>query len=206
MAVRRRTREEPSEWDALGGFRAGDDIVGIRRDEDAAALAVLESVPVWLEFADHQYLDPDERADAPVVAAALLDALDRLEPTAVLAPFGLANPDHDVTHQAARLLMDERPNWSWFCYADAGYCHLPGLLAWRVSGLFRSGRWPTPAVIPVDPDPARKRRALECYRSQLPPLRDDHALVERLDAPAAEQYWHVASPPEGWAALIDVPG
>ena len=46
----------PSEWDALGGFVAGDDVVAVRREEDAAAMAVLESAYRWLEFADHQYL------------------------------------------------------------------------------------------------------------------------------------------------------
>jgi LmbE family N-acetylglucosaminyl deacetylase len=198
--------EPPSEWDALGGFQSGDDVVALRREEDAAALAVLGAEHVWLEFADHQYLAPDDRPTAVAVAPAIRDALDGLAPTAVFVPFGLANPDHDVTHQAARRLMDERPDWSWFCYEDAGYCHLPGLLAWRVSSLFRSGRWPTPAIIPVELDHARKRRALECYRSQLPPLRADHRLDERLAAPAPEQYWRIASPPEGWEALADVPG
>jgi hypothetical protein len=33
----------PTEWDALGGFRAGDDVVAVRRAEDEAALAVLEA-------------------------------------------------------------------------------------------------------------------------------------------------------------------
>ena len=46
--------EPPSEWDALGGFRSGDDIVDIRRAEDAAALAVRGAAPVWLGLVDHQ--------------------------------------------------------------------------------------------------------------------------------------------------------
>ena len=67
--------DTPSPWDALGGFKAGDDIVALRRAEDEAALAELDAVPHWLEFSDHQYLD---RADwyrpadvAPALAAAL---------------------------------------------------------------------------------------------------------------------------------------
>jgi LmbE family N-acetylglucosaminyl deacetylase len=198
--------EPPSEWDALGGFRSGDDVVALRREEDAAALAVLGAEHVWLDFADHQYLPPEARPSAATISTELRAALDADDPTAVFVPFGLGNPDHDATHQAARLLMDDRPGWSWFCYEDAGYCHLPGLLAWRVSSLFRAGRSPTPAIVPVELDPARKRRALECYRSQLPPLRADHRLDERLAAPAPEQYWHVAPPPDGWEALVDVPG
>jgi len=198
--------EPPSEWDALGGFRSGDDVVALRREEDAAALAVVGAGHVWLEFPDHQYLSPDERPSAADVSAALRIALDTIDPTAVFVPFGLGNPDHDVTHQAARPLMDERGDRAWFCYEDAGYCHIPGLLAWRVSSLFRSGRWPTPAIVPVDTDHDRKRRALECYRSQVPPLRADHRLDERLAAPAPEQYWRIAPPPDGWDGLVDVPG
>ena len=53
--------EPPSEWDALGGFRSGDDVVALRREEDASALAVVGAGHVWLEFADHQYLSPEER-------------------------------------------------------------------------------------------------------------------------------------------------
>ena len=44
--------DPPSDWDALGGFTAGDDVVAPRREEDRAAMAVLGATPVWLEFAD----------------------------------------------------------------------------------------------------------------------------------------------------------
>src|ERR1700689_1014420 len=40
----------PSEWDALGGFKAGGDVVAARREEDAAAMEVLGSGYEWLEF------------------------------------------------------------------------------------------------------------------------------------------------------------
>lgn len=48
--------EVPSEWDALGGFKPGDDVVAARRLEDLAALEVLGSDHRWLDFPDHQYL------------------------------------------------------------------------------------------------------------------------------------------------------
>lgn len=187
-------------WDALGGFAAGDDVVALRRVEDEQALAVLGAAPRWLEFVDHQY---DERATPDAVAPVLRDALDDLQPTAVAVPFGLANPDHDCVHAAAMTVMDERPQWSWFAYEDAGYSNLPGLLAWRIRGLFNAGRWPTPAVVRVDHDFNRKRRALECYRSQLGPLRADHRLDERLRAGLPEQLWRLAAPPAGWERLAD---
>ena len=197
---------EPTEWDALGGFEAGDDIVAMRREEDVAALAVLGATPHWLDFSDHQYLDKAQWYHPSDIAPALAAALRALEPTAVFAPFGLANPDHDLTHRAARIVMDDLDGIAWYCYEDAGYCHLPGLLAWRVSALFKSGVWPTPAIVPVELDTARKERALRCYRSQLPPLEADHMLGARFAAPVQEQYWRLARPPEGWEGLVDVPG
>ena len=67
----------------------------------------------------------------------------------VLMPFGLANPDHDVTHQAALAVRERIPDPAWLCYEDSGYKHIPGMLAWRVAQLFRRGLWPTPVAIPV---------------------------------------------------------
>lgn len=192
-----------TEWDAAGGFVAGDDVVALRRVEDERALAVLGATPRWLEFVDHQY---DELATIDRVVPALREALDALEPTAVVVPFGLANPDHDCVHRAAMRVMDERPQWSWFAYEDGGYANLPGLLAWRIRSLFNANRWPTPAVVAVSRDAEQKRRALECYRSQLAPLRAEHNLDDRLAAGLPEQLWRLAAPPSGWERLADVDG
>ena len=120
-------------------------------------------------------------------------------------PMGLANPDHVLTHdaglQARATLVEEGSDLSWFCYEDAGYKHLPGLLAWRISKLFRSGLWPTPAVVPVQPDMSAKRTAIWKYASQVAPLERDHLLSERLDANVPEPYWRLAPPPPGWERL-----
>lgn len=195
-----------SEWDALGGFVEGDDVVALRREEDAAALKVLGASPHWLDFADHQYVDPANRADAGAVADVLRNALVELQPTAVFVPFGLGNPDHDVTHHAARLLFDEFDAIAWYCYEDAGYKHIPGLLAWRITGLFMTGWWPTPSLVAIADDLPRKNEALAAYGSQLPPLRRDHLLDERLAANLGEQHWRIARPPAGWEGLTELPG
>jgi len=195
--------DEPSEWDALGGFRAGDDVVAIRRQEDLAALDVLGAGHRWLEFVDHQYLAPHERATADDVAPALAAVVDAIGPTAVVLPLGLANPDHVVTHDAGLQVAQQRPDLSWFAYEDAGYKHIPGMMAWRLSKLFRSELWPTPMIVPTLQDHARKRAAVECYVSQLGPLRRDHALEARIDGAVAEQFWMLAPPPPGWERMRD---
>jgi LmbE family N-acetylglucosaminyl deacetylase len=196
-------------WDALGGFRRGDEVHVVRRAEDAAALAGFDATPVWLDFVEHSYL---ERADwiRPDQVVDELETAVRAEgPTAVFAPFGLANPDHDCTHDAAmllreRMLADAGGGPSWFCYEDMGYKHIPGLLAWRVSKLFRRQVWPTPAAVPVDVDDRRKQAAVACYPTQVRALEAEWAISTKLDAPAPEQYWRLAPPPLGWEALTDV--
>jgi len=199
--------DEPSEWDAEGGFVAGDDVVAARRLEDAAAMAVLEAEPVWLEFSDHQYLSKEQRYRPSQVAPVLGEAIEGAGATAVFLPMGLGNPDHVLTHEAGLLQRAEESTSSskqaraWFCYEDHGYKHIPGLLAWRVATLFKSGIWPTPAIVPVDTDTATKRAAIACYRSQIAPLEREHALSQRLDANVPEQFWRLDPPPQGWEPL-----
>ncbi len=197
---------EVTDWDAAGGFRDGDDVVGARREEDRAAMAALGATPVWLDFSDHQYLSVEDRPTPAEVAPALGQALTELEPSAVFLPLGLANPDHVLTHDAGlaarETMVGAGSRARWFCYEDAGYKHLAGLMAWRVSKLFRSGLWPTPAVVPVEPDKATKRKAIYLYTSQIGPLERDHLLSERLDANIPEQYWRLDPPPSGWERLM----
>ena len=91
-------------------------------------------------------------------------------------------------------MLARHPELSWFCYEDQGYKHLPGMLAWRVSKLFRSGLWPTPEPVPVSLDVELKHKALWCYTSQIPPLEQDHGLTRRLEAHVPEQFWRLAPP------------
>jgi LmbE family N-acetylglucosaminyl deacetylase len=195
--------EVPSEWDALGGFKAGDDVVAARRLEDLAALDVLDADHRWLDFADHQYLAPEDRPTPEQVAPVLGAAIAELDPTAVFFPMGLGNPDHVLTHDASLLVRAEQMERAWFCYEDHGYKHVPGLLAWRVAKLLRSRPWPTPAIVPIEPDEDRKRRAIFCYTSQIAPLENEHALTARLESHVPEQFWRLASPPDGWEGLAD---
>ena len=192
-----------TDWDALGGFKAGEDFVALRREEDRAAMRELGSDFVWLDFVDHQYLAPEDRAPAARVADVLEATILDRTPTAVFAPLGLANPDHVLTHEAAMIVRERQPGLAWFCYEDHGYKHLPGLLAHRVGGMLKAGNWPTPAIVPVSTDVETKRRAMWCYTSQIPPLEQDHNLSERMAANVAEQFWRIAPAPRGWEALPD---
>jgi len=197
--------DPPGPWDAAGGFGAGDDVVGTRRQEDRRALEVVGAQPVWLDFVEHQYLPLADRPTLEDVAPALEAAIRSATATAVFLPMGLANPDHGTAHDAGMLVRPRMTDLAWFCYEDAGYANLPGLLAWRVGKLFRAGIWPTPAVVPQQPDGARKSQAVRCYSSQIPPLEAEHALTPRLEANVGEQYWRLAPPPVGWEGLVDLP-
>jgi len=200
--------DPPNHWDALGGFGPRDEVHVTRRAEDAAALAGFDARPVWLDFVEHSYLERPDWVRPEQVVDALEAAVRAERPTAVFAPFGLANPDHDCTHEAAMLVRDrmlaDGDEASWFCYQDMGYHLIPGLLAWRVSKLFRRAVWPTPALVPVDVDFARKEAAVACYPTQVAALEAEWGLGAKLTASAPEQYWRLAPPPAGWEALIEV--
>ncbi len=134
-------------------------------------------------------------------SAGLEAAIRAADPTAVFMPFGLANPDHTATHDAARLVRERMPEPAWFCYEDMGYQHIPGLLAWRVAQLFRAEIWPTPAAPTVDPGHERKQAAVAHYGSQLRALEADWQIGAKLAAPAPEQFWSLDPPPTGWERL-----
>lgn len=195
-------------WDALCGFVEGDEVHVARRAEDTAALAALDATPVWLDYVEHSYLERAEWVRPEAIVDELEVAVRALDPTAVFAPFGLGNPDHDCTHEAAMLVRDRfdpdaEGSAAWFLYEDTGYKHIPGLLAWRVARLFRRGVWPTPAAVPVSTDRARKDAAVARYPSQLLALEAEWAISAKLAAPAPEQFWRLAPPPPGWEGLSE---
>jgi LmbE family N-acetylglucosaminyl deacetylase len=194
-------------WDVQGGFGPDDDVMAVRRAEDEAALARLGAIPLHLDFVEHTYNPGDQPVRPDVIAGRLGAAIAAHDPTAVFAPFGLANPDHVVTHDAAMLVREKAGDAglpdevAWFCYEDIGYKHIPGMLAWRVSRLFARDLWPTPACPPVSTDHACKAAAVVCYATQVLALEDDWQIQAKLDAPAPEQFWRLAPPPVGWPKL-----
>jgi len=200
--------DPPSPWSALGGFTAADDVVGARRAEDRRALERLGATPHWLDFLESMFLAEHEPvATASEIADVLVAVLAELDPTVVLLPFGLANPEHVVVHDAALLVRErwgDRRGVEWIAYEDIAYKQIPGQLAWRVAKLFRAAVWPTPVAMPVDPALEAKRAAIAEYPSQVRALDADWALWPRIDAPTPEQYWRLDAPPDGWEAMIDL--
>src|SRR5262249_54751966 len=95
---------------------------------------------------------------------------------------------------------------SWWLYQDMGYAFIPGILAHRVSSLFRRGIWPTPVCPVIDSTDERKLAAVEHYPSQLHALDDDWRIREKLARHPVEQFWRIDAPPPGWEGLSAADG
>jgi LmbE family N-acetylglucosaminyl deacetylase len=111
-------------WDQASGFVAGDDVVGLRRAEDRAALAHLGASPYWLDFLDSQYvLEPRESAGPADIAARIRVAIGKLQPATIAFPLGLEHTDHRRTHEACFLLLKESPQLAqnWVAFIDVPY-------------------------------------------------------------------------------------
>jgi LmbE family N-acetylglucosaminyl deacetylase len=173
-------------WDEAAGFQAGDAVMEARREEDRAALALLGAVAVWLEFRDAQY----GPSPAPEDVARVLETVLRHART-VFIPLGLVHPDHQLTHAASLLVLRRRPDLEWFAYEDAIYRRAArDLVGERIRELAAAGLAPTPAAPALTSAAARKRVAIECYRSQLRALASPFG-PGHGDAFAPEGYWRL---------------
>ena len=173
-----------TEWDALAGFGAGEDVVAVRRAEDRRALATLGARPLWLDFYDSQYgCSPTVAAVADALDAALLGA-----PPLVFMPLGLFHSDHHLAHAACLNVLRRRPERTWFAYEEAMYRRVPGSVVERLAALRGAGIAPACAGTSSGEGRAAKERAIAAYASQLralaAPKKPGYA-----DACAAERYW-----------------
>lgn len=175
-----------SDWVRLCG--GSDDAEQIRRRhaEDRAALASIGRRAVGLGF-----LEADERpADAS--AESVVARLDAVVPSAarLLAPVGMgSHPDHFVTRDAALALASADAAPPLELYADIPYAlrvgwppwvsgaapdpHLDPDVAWEraLRRVPASRARLTPTINRLDAaERERKRRALECYASQIAAL------------------------------------
>jgi LmbE family N-acetylglucosaminyl deacetylase len=169
-----------TEWDEMCGFGPGDDVVGIRRAEDRAALAVLGSHPVWLDFVDEQYVT--ELATSEEIAERLRAELSSAGRPTIAFPLGLSHTDHERTHEACVRLLEETPDLAanWIAFTDVPYRALHSAqAATRVENLRAMGY--DLEEFRLDPG-ALKAAALAEYPSQLKglaPELDNAALPEQ---------------------------
>jgi LmbE family N-acetylglucosaminyl deacetylase len=178
-------------WESLSGeFRPGDDIVGARRAEDSQASAMFSSECHHLDHWDHQYrnatygyrgsTDPSELIRAVTVDLATL--VDRSVLDTWIIPLGLSHPDHEITAAACLALVDQFPEIDWLVYEELPYAiYQPEVVVGAIADLQAKGFDLRPADIGGIPDRQRKRRVVNCYRSQLKPLGD--AIDDAVSAP-----------------------
>jgi LmbE family N-acetylglucosaminyl deacetylase len=156
-----------------------------RRAEDAAALAILDARPIWLDFRDDQYGDPPEINE-------LADALERqirdIGAREIFIPMGLFHNDHKRVHAAALLVFNRHPEFYWYAYEEPNYRLVPNLRDERLASLADAGICAQDHASPVNEASEVKHRAVHAYCSQLRAL----ATPGRPgldDVFAPERYW-----------------
>lgn len=183
-------------WDQACGFRQGEDVVAMRREEDRRALDLLGASPCWLPFLDSQY---GRTISLGEVAAGLAQALRSSGATTVLAPMGLFHSDHVSASEACILAAGSYRDASWYFYEDALYRAAGDRVRERTDALAGRG-FVLERYFSSSSASARKREAVQSYKSQL------HALALAHtdgcdDILRPEAYWRVASwPTEGRGA------
>jgi len=178
-----------NEWDTECGFVPGDDTMAVRRDEDGRALAAVGAAPVWLEFCQHSHEPRDDPTAVPPGALdALSEAVVRLDPSTIVAPLGLAHPDHQSCHATALAASDAVPSARRLWYSDLPYVYIPGVQAARFRMLHRAGLVATPACPSVSSDADAKWRAFCEYGTQVAGLDAQWRLRDRLTR-GGERYW-----------------
>lgn len=155
---------ELTEWDESCGFAEGDDVVTLRREEDAGAAAHLGATARWLEFVDSQY-----RMEDPAVA----DIADRIASVAteigadtIALPLGIQHEDHRLTHDACmRLLRDHIVlARTWVAWIDIPYrLWFADQVTERLESLRQQGFQLAPSEFAMT---EAKRAALADYASQ----------------------------------------
>jgi LmbE family N-acetylglucosaminyl deacetylase len=174
-----------TEWDRACGFEPGDDVMALRREEDARALALLAARPVWLPFLDSQYRNTPGVAS---VAAALRAVIAACSPRAVAFPIGLFHSDHVLVREAMLTLASAGALPHAVLYVDALYRRIPGALDAQAADLGHRGFALCERAMRAAPEAqALKRAAVACYASQLRALATPGRLGH-LDAYEPERY------------------
>jgi LmbE family N-acetylglucosaminyl deacetylase len=161
-------------WDQRSA--ESEDAVGIRRDEDRRALALLGATAVHLDFLDSQYrLDADEVTVADVAAALAVELARWTGP--VYLPLGADHADHRLVSAAGmEVVADDR----WVLYEELPYARRAH--DWSAERRAGIGEL-VPAHPALGPRTAKAAAAAE-YRSQREPMGKSWMLVF-----TDERYW-----------------
>jgi LmbE family N-acetylglucosaminyl deacetylase len=172
------------QWDRDCGFKEGDDVMAIRRAEDAAALELLGSASIWLDFLDTQY--ESARPEVAIVGAAIVEKVVNVRARTVIVPLGLAHDDHKLVAAACIYAMKSMPKLDWYAYTDLPYAYMrraPLLIFQIKSSLKRLGI--LSQIYSGGRATTSKISAINCYSTQCVGLGE--LLVRRAQRP--ECYW-----------------
>ena len=184
--------DPPTSWDSACGFRAGDDVVARRQQENEHALDHLGSMARSLCFLDAQYRTNNVAASD--IASALRRVFEDWRPSTVVVPLGLRHDDHQLVSAATLGLRSWNDDRTWIGYAEFPYVwRFPDIAARRLARLRRMGLRLTP-VLGIPYAPQAKATSLSCYGSQLAGL-DLAGQVDRV-AGAPELLWLLADRPQ----------
>ena len=162
-------------WDARAGFASEGEAARARREEDASACAVLGATPRWLRFGSVDY---ERHGTAEDVAAAVSAALADTN-VALLPGAPLTHPDHVWL---VRTLLGTKLGGRLGIYAEQPYrarARDADPPPWLAAAL--GSRPQLEHTSTSSRDWLAKRRAIRCYRSQLPLLALAGGGVARLE-------------------------
>jgi LmbE family N-acetylglucosaminyl deacetylase len=97
-------------YDKKCGFKNAEHAVSARRHENDRATALLHATKIDLDFPDSQY---GERVDQEEVTEQLQRFVDGQDYEYIMAPLGLAHPDHILTTAAVLALETDLPIYLW---------------------------------------------------------------------------------------------
>jgi LmbE family N-acetylglucosaminyl deacetylase len=167
-------------WEDLSGlFQPGADIVGVRRNEDVRASGELGATCLHLDHWDHQYRNvtyayrgPSEAELERTVSADLEGLIDRSDVDTWAIPMGLSHPDHEIAAAAGLDVAERLQGIDWLVYEDLPYAVYQPRKVQEAASTIRSKGFELQLVEDDSwsGNASAKRRAANCYRSQLLPL------------------------------------
>lgn len=160
---------ELTSWDALCGFKPGDDVISIRREEDRKALLALDAMPIWLDFLDSQYgPSPPLEEVARALTSSISTVWEQKGRNQICFPLGLFHSDHLVVRNAALMSMKAFPDVDWLIYEDVPYRSINGLRDEALTTVRSQGVYTMRYRFPVNAWMRKlKKEAVLCYESQL---------------------------------------